>query len=60
MHVDAGFEDAAVPGPASMLFPTLLDGMTAPHLLAYNDETTVAEKFEDDPAGAGQQPERIL
>ena len=29
-----------------MLFPTLLDGMPAPHLLAYDDETTVAEKFE--------------
>ena len=46
MHVDVGFGDAVTPGPAPMLFPTLLDGMPAPHLLAYNDETTVAEKFE--------------
>lgn len=46
MHVDVGFGDAVTPGPAPMLFPTLLDGMAAPHLLAYNDETTVAEKFE--------------
>lgn len=46
MHVDVGFGDAVTPGPSPLLFPTLLDGMDAPHLLAYNDETTVAEKFE--------------
>ncbi len=46
MHLDVGFGDAVTPGPALMLFPTLLDGMPTPQLLAYNDETTVAEKFE--------------
>ena len=46
MHADVGFGDAVTPGPSPLLFPTLLDGMDAPHLLAYNDETTVAEKFE--------------
>jgi len=46
MHVDVGFGDAMTPGPTVMRFPTLLDGMAAPELLAYNDETTVAEKFE--------------
>jgi predicted nucleotidyltransferase component of viral defense system len=46
MHVDVGFGDVVTPKPAPMQFPTLLHGMAAPHLLAYNDETTVAEKFE--------------
>lgn len=46
MHIDIGFGDAMTPGPPPMRFPTLLDGMAAPELLAYNDETTVAEKFE--------------
>ncbi len=46
MHVDVGFGDAVTPGPSPLLFPTLLDGMDAPRILAYNDETTVAEKFE--------------
>ncbi len=46
MHIDVGFGDAVTPGPSPLLFPTLLEGMDAPHLLAYNDETTVAEKFE--------------
>ncbi len=46
MHVDVGFGDALTPGPTVMRFPTLLNGMAAPQLLAYNDETTVAEKFE--------------
>lgn len=46
MHIDVGFGDAMTPGPTVIRFPTLLDGMTAPELLAYNDETTVAEKFE--------------
>lgn len=46
MHVDVGFGDAVTPGPSPMRFPTLLDEMPAPELLAYNDETTVAEKFE--------------
>ena len=46
MHIDVGFGDAVTPGPSLMQFPVLLDGMPAPELMAYNDETTVAEKFE--------------
>lgn len=46
MHIDVGFGDAVTPGPSLMRFPVLLDGMPAPELMAYNDETTVAEKFE--------------
>ncbi len=46
MHVDVGFGDAMTPGPSPIRFPTLLDSMDAPELLAYNDETTIAEKFE--------------
>ena len=46
MHIDVGFGDAVTPKPVLMIFPTLLVGMAAPQLLAYNDETTVAEKFE--------------
>ena len=34
MHVDVGFGDAMTPGPSPMRFPTLLDGMAAPELLA--------------------------
>jgi predicted nucleotidyltransferase component of viral defense system len=46
LQVDVGFGDVVTPGPQELTFPTLLNGMPAPTLLAYSVETVVAEKFE--------------
>lgn len=45
IQVDIGFGDATVPEPQEVDFPTLLPGFTAPHLLAYQKETAIAEKL---------------
>lgn len=45
MQIDVGFGDTIVPGPAEIVYPTLL-GMSAPRLLGYSVESAVAEKFE--------------
>ena len=45
VQVDIGFGDAAVPEPQEVDFPTLLGSFAAPHLLAYQKETTIAEKL---------------
>jgi hypothetical protein len=45
VQVDIGFGDAAVPEPQKVKFPTLLSGFAAPRLLAYQKETTIAEKL---------------
>jgi predicted nucleotidyltransferase component of viral defense system len=45
LQIDVGFGDAITPGPVWLDLPPLLLGLGSPHLLAYNDETTVAEKF---------------
>jgi hypothetical protein len=45
LQVDIGFGDAAVPEPETVEFPTLLEGLLAPRLLAYQKETTIAEKL---------------
>jgi hypothetical protein len=45
VQVDIGFGDAAVPEPQPVDFPTLLANFAAPHLLAYQKETTIAEKL---------------
>lgn len=44
-QVDIGFGDATVPEPQAVGFPTLLPDFAAPHLLAYQKETTIAEKL---------------
>ncbi len=46
LHVDVGFGDAISPEPEEIELPCLLPGMPAPRLRAYNDETTIAEKFQ--------------
>lgn len=46
LQVDIGFGDVVTPGPQEMCFPTQLDDMPAPTILAYSIETVVAEKFE--------------
>jgi len=46
LQVDGGFGDVVTPGPQELVFPTLLDDMPAPTILAYAVETVVAEKFE--------------
>ena len=45
LQLDIGVSDAAVPEPGWVDYPTLL-GTEAPHILAYQPATAVAEKFE--------------
>jgi len=45
LRLDIGISDAAVPDPAWVDYPVLLDG-PAPRVLAYKPATAVAEKFE--------------
>ncbi|ANH81691.1 hypothetical protein A8C56_12480 [Niabella ginsenosidivorans] len=46
IQIDIGFGDKVTPRPTDMLFPALLEGIPAPHLLAYTVETVIAEKFQ--------------
>ena len=46
VQLDLGFGDAVVPEPADITYPTLLNDLPAPELLAYPREAAVAEKFE--------------
>ncbi|MRS12346.1 MAG: nucleotidyl transferase AbiEii/AbiGii toxin family protein [Actinobacteria bacterium] len=45
LRLDIGIDDALVPDPGWVDYPTLLGG-PAPRILAYAPETAVAEKFE--------------
>lgn len=45
VQVDVGFGDAVNPKPIQVRYPSLLD-LPAPELLAYPQETVVAEKFQ--------------
>lgn len=45
LQLDIGVADIAVPEPGWVDYPTLLD-MEAPHILAYQPATAIAEKFE--------------
>ena len=45
LQLDIGVADIAVPEPGWVDYPTLLN-MDAPHILAYQPATAVAEKFE--------------
>ncbi|MCE9668840.1 nucleotidyl transferase AbiEii/AbiGii toxin family protein [Myxococcus stipitatus] len=44
MQLDIGFGDVVVPGPARLVYPTLLE-LPAPVLEGYSREAVVAEKF---------------
>ena len=46
VQIDVGFGDAVTPRAGDFDFPTLLNGMPAPSVLAYPMETVVAEKVE--------------
>jgi predicted nucleotidyltransferase component of viral defense system len=46
VQIDVGFGDAITPGATDLEFPTLLDEMPSPIVLAYPTETIVAEKTE--------------
>jgi len=46
LQVDIGFGDVITPAPLSLLYPTLLDGLEQPNIMAYSIETSIAEKFE--------------
>jgi hypothetical protein len=46
LQMDFGFGDALVGGPEEVQYPTMLDDVPAPRVLAYTREATVAEKFE--------------
>lgn len=45
MQIDIGFGDVVYPAPERMDFPAMLD-FSAPRLLCYSRESTIAEKFE--------------
>jgi hypothetical protein len=45
MQIDIGFSDVITPAPVPVVYPVLLD-QPAPHLMAYNRETAIAEKLE--------------
>lgn len=45
LHVDIGFADVIVPGPAELDYPAILD-LPAPHLRVYSRQSVVAEKFQ--------------
>jgi len=45
LQVDVGFGDVIIPAPVSISYPTLLDGLDAPDIMAYSIETVIAEKF---------------
>lgn len=45
MQIDIGFGDVVYPEPVRMDFPTMLD-FSAPRLLCYSRESSIAEKFE--------------
>jgi Nucleotidyl transferase AbiEii toxin, Type IV TA system len=46
LQIDIGFGDAStIPEPQEADFPTLLEGLKSPRLMAYQKETTIAEKF---------------
>lgn len=45
LQLDIGIDDAVVPDPAWVEYPTLLD-LDAPRVLAYQPVTALAEKFE--------------
>jgi hypothetical protein len=45
LQLDIGIDDAPVPAPSWVDYPTLLGG-TSPRILAYHPATVVAEKFE--------------
>ena len=60
LQIDVGLEDAIVPGPEELEYPTLLK-FPAPRLHAYSKESVVAEKFEAMVKQYRQQPhERLL
>jgi len=45
MQIDIGFSDVITPAPVAITYPVILD-QPAPHLMAYNRETAIAEKLE--------------
>ena len=46
LQVDIGFGDVITPAPVLISYPTLLDGLNPPDIMAYSIETVIAEKFE--------------
>lgn len=45
VQVDIGFGDAITPAPETVIYPTLLDDLTAPSLRAYPVHTVIADKL---------------
>lgn len=45
MQIDIGFSDVITPAPVPVVYPVMLE-QPAPHLMAYNRETAIAEKLE--------------
>ncbi|MEM6769426.1 MAG: nucleotidyl transferase AbiEii/AbiGii toxin family protein [Bacteroidota bacterium] len=44
-QVDIGVGDYVTPGPREIVYPTILDELQAPNLIAYSIESLIAEKF---------------
>lgn len=45
LQLDVGYGDAVTPEPLTVLFPVLLDDLTAPTLRVYPVCTVIAEKY---------------
>ena len=45
LQVDTGFGDIVIPAPVMISYPTLIDELTPPEIMAYSIETVIAEKF---------------
>jgi len=46
LQIDIGFGDVITPEPVLISYPTLLDELSSPKIMAYSIETIIAEKFE--------------
>ena len=45
LQVDIGFGDIVIPEPVFLSFPTLLNELNTPEIIAYSIESVIAEKF---------------
>lgn len=46
MRLDIGFGDVIIPNAQTLHYPTLMDELPSPNILAYSLESVVAEKFQ--------------
>lgn len=46
LQIDIGFGDIVTPSPCSLSYPVLLVDLATPNIIAYSNETVIAEKFQ--------------